>query len=83
MIVKKHLSWYLINNYISLEAAKNLSKQINDLIKTLGEHSLEICEAFGLPKHTIHAPIYTGYEKYYSVDRTDGEHHSVPNRPKF
>jgi hypothetical protein len=44
---------------------------------------MEICEGFGIPKHTVHAPMYTGYEKYYKSDVTGGEHYDVPLRPKF
>lgn len=83
LIVKKNLSWYLLNDLISQVAAKKLPQQINDLIKQVGKHSMEICEGFGIPEHTVHAPIYTGYEKYYQVDQTNGEHYDVQMRPKF
>ncbi len=55
----------------------NLQYQIDDLIRSLGIYSLKICEGFGIPEHVVHAPIYTGYQKYYSVDKTDGEHTDV------
>lgn len=81
--IKKNLSWYLLNESISKVAANKIGDQINNLIKEISKYSMEICEGFGIPKHTIFAPIYTGYEKYYSVDKTGGEHYDVPLRPKF
>ncbi len=81
--VKKNLSWYLLNESISKIAANKIGDQINTLIKDISKYSMEICEGFGIPRHSIFAPIYTGYEKYYSVDKTDGEHYDVPFRPKF
>jgi hypothetical protein len=81
--VKKNLSWFLLNDGISANAAKKLPEQVNHLIKAIAKHSMEICEGFGIPKHTVHAPIYTGYEKYYKSDITGGEHYDVPLRPKF
>ena len=72
-----------MNELISKEAAAKLEGQINNLIKSVAKYSIDICEGFGIPKHTIYAPIYTGYEEYYKVDYTGGEHHNVPLRPKF
>lgn len=83
MIVRKNSSWFLMNDLISKEASHKLEKQINNLIKAVSKYSMEICESFGIPKHSIYAPIYTGYEEYYKVDITDGEHHDIPLRPKF
>lgn len=44
---------------------------------------MEICRGFGIPDHVVFAPIYTGYENYYKVDQTGGEHYDVIMRPKF
>jgi acyl-CoA oxidase len=82
-IVRKNLSWYLINDNISNQAAVNLLKDINRLIAELGKISLDICEGFGLPKDLVIAPMYTGYQKYYNSDITEGEHYDVKLRPKF
>jgi hypothetical protein len=81
--VKKNLSWFLLNDAISHKAAQKLPEQINTVIKAVATHSMEICEGFGIPKHIVHAPIYTGYEKYYKSDVTNGEHYDVVLRPKF
>lgn len=83
LVVNKNLAWFLINNLISNNAAVNLSNQINSLIKTISIYSLDLCEGFGIPKHLIQAPIYTGYEDYYKVDYTNGEHYNIELRPKF
>ncbi len=82
-VVRKHLAWYLINNHISKDAAVKLDSQINEIIRSLGNHSLEICQGFGIPEYMVHAPIYTGYQDYYTVDKTGGEHYDVKMRPKF
>ena len=81
--VRKNLSWFLLHDAISTSAANKLSSQINSTIKEISKHSMEICEGFGIPKHIVHAPIYTGYQKYYNVDITNGEHYDIPLRPKF
>jgi hypothetical protein len=82
-VVKKHLAWYLINDHVGRDAALKFDSQTSELIKNLGNNSLEICEGFGIPNHVVHAPIYTGYQEYYKVDQTGGEHYNVKMRPKF
>jgi hypothetical protein len=82
-LVKKHLAWYLMNQVISESAARNLHEQINNLIKKIGKFSLDICESFGIPRHLLTAPIYTGIEEYYKTDVTNGEHWNIKGRPKF
>ena len=82
LYVKKRLDWYLLHDFISSEAGRNLPDKINEHIKLLGSQSLEICQAFNIPNHIVYAPIYTGYTKYYSVDKTDGEHWDLV-KPKF
>lgn len=72
-----------MNGLITKEAALKIDAQINGLIKSVGKYSMELCEGFGIPKHLVHAPIYTGYEEYYKVDHTQGEHHNIAMRPKF
>jgi hypothetical protein len=83
--VNSHIDWYIIHNMVKKTSAQQLTYQLKELIRNLGRHSLNICEGFGIPEHVIHAPIYTGYQKYYSVDQTNGEHYSVWGnmKPKF
>ena len=80
--VKQNLDWFLLTDSISKEAAGLLHEQINELIKSIGVHSLDICAGFGVPKNAIFAPIYTGYQDYYKSEVTNGEHYQY-NRPKF
>ncbi len=77
--VNSHMDWFVMHDVIGKEAGKALSLEIDGLIKEIGKYSLEICEGFGIPKHMIHAPIYNGYQNYYKVDKTDGEHYERPN----
>jgi hypothetical protein len=79
--IKNNLDWYLMNDFISNEAAQNLPNSLNEVIAEVGKYALQICEAFNIPKHMIYAPIYTGYREYYLVDKTDGEHWNL--KPKF
>jgi hypothetical protein len=81
LFVKKHLDWFILNNLVQINAGSKLSEQINNLIRDLGKESLNICEGFGIPHHSIYAPIYTGYKEYYQVDKTQGEHYNL--RSKF
>ena len=71
------MSWFLINDYISKEAKLDLDANINILIKEISKHSFELCQGYGVPEHVMWAPIYTGLESYYNVDKTDGEHHNL------
>lgn len=81
--VFKYLSYYLVQNAITKLAALALKNEIDDIIREIGKHSLEICEGFNIPHHLVKAPVYTGYKEYYSVDHTGGEHYNKINRPKF
>lgn len=79
---RKKIDWFLINGYVSNEAAVDLNENINKLIKEISVHSFELCQGYGIPEHCNWAPIYTGYQEYYKVDQTGGEHHNLP-RAKF
>jgi hypothetical protein len=68
---------------ISVKAAEKIPSEINNLIRELGPHSLELCKGFGIPEHMVKAPIYTGYQEYYKTDKTNGEHYANQKRPKF
>lgn len=83
IIVKKNLGWYLMNDLIAHNAAKKLPEQVNALIRSIGGHAMEICNGFGIPESLVKAPIFTGYEKYYQAETTNGEHYNIPLRPKF
>lgn len=78
--VLKNLGWYISNNLINAKAAKLMPQTINDAIKRLSPHSMKICDAFGIPKERLSAPMYTGYLKYYEKDYSQGEHNF---KPKF
>lgn len=80
--IKLHLDWFLINGYISHIIGSSLEKYFNDKIKLLSYYAEDICFGFNIPKDSLIAPIYTGYQEYYSVDKTNGEHYSR-QRPKF
>jgi hypothetical protein len=81
LFVKQHLDWFILNQLVHRDAAFKLADQINCTISEIGKHSYDVCEGFGIPKHTVYAPIYTGYKEYYKVDKTQGEHYNL--RPKF
>lgn len=70
-----------MHGFVSSTAALKLNTQINNLIKEVALHAEDICKGFNVPKGSLIAPIYTGYEKYYSVDKTNGEHYDL--KPKF
>ncbi len=82
LFVRKKIDWFLVNEYVSKEAASDLNVQVNSLIKEISKYSMEICQGFSIPEHVVYAPIYTGYQEYYKVPQTGGEHHDLP-RPKF
>lgn len=79
---KNHLAWYLLESLVSKEDSLKLDATINQLIKDVSIYAEDITSGFNIPKFSLIAPIYTGYEKYYSVDKTGGEHYDKL-RPKF
>lgn len=74
LLVEKQLSFFLINKLISIEAAKSLKGEINQKIRELGANLMDLVKGFGVPEHMVHAPIFTGYQKYYQSEISDGEH---------
>jgi len=82
LYARKKMDWFLINGYVNKEASLDLNQNINKLIKEISPHSFELCQGYGVPEHTLWAPIYTGYQEYYNVDQTGGEHHNL-QRAKF
>lgn len=79
--INNNLGSYLMHGYVSNIAATKLTTQINNTIKEIALHAEDICKGFNVPKGSLISPIYTGYEKYYSVDKTNGEHYYL--KPKF
>lgn len=80
--IKENLHWYILNDYLNKKACLNLDDIINELVKKVAKFAEEICSGFNIPRSSLNVPIYSGYQKYYSVDKTDGEHYSV-KFPKF
>lgn len=72
-IIKKYLSFYLINDIISKSAANSFKDEYNNLIKEVFKFSDEIVAGFGVPEELIIAPIANDYKKYYQIDSSDGE----------
>ena len=80
--LRSSLDWYVSNNYLNITCASQVEGLVNIIVKLVSIYAEDLCLGFNLPKETLIAPIYTGYEKYYSVDKTDGEHYYLP-KPKF
>lgn len=82
LFCRKKMDWFLVNGYVCKEATIDLNENINKIIKEISPHSFELCQGYGVPEHCLWAPIYTGYQEYYNVDKTGGEHHNLA-RAKF
>lgn len=76
LFINESLGWYTINGYISSKAGLLIDEQISKYVKDLALYVNEIINGFDIPENSITAPIYTDYVKYYSVDKTDGEHYN-------
>lgn len=79
--MKEHLAWYLVNKFVSDKAAQLIDAQYSLLIKEISNYTDEIIAGFNIPKGCLKAPIYDGYQNYYSVKKTGGEHYN--RKPKF
>ena len=49
--------WYLAQNYMSQQTAKELRRHMITLAGKLSEHATDIVEAFGIPESCLQAPI--------------------------
>lgn len=66
-LVRENLSWYLENDIISREAAKNLQTSYLKAVKDLLPHINDCVEAFGIPNIPhIHGPIARDFVKFNS-----------------
>lgn len=71
-LVKDNLAWYLENDLISKEAAKNLPNSWQKAVKDLMPHLNDCIEAFGVPDiPELNAPIARDYIKFNSQNDMD------------
>lgn len=80
--LKQNLDFYLLQGLITKQQAIWINESLNSIIKDVALYAEDIVTGFNIPKSCLSAPIYTGYQKYYSVDQTNGELYDKP-RPKF
>ena len=64
--VIENLAWYLMHNYISVEAAENLKTDYRKILEEVHKNSLKIVNSFGIPEHLLTAPIAQDYEDFNS-----------------
>jgi acyl-CoA oxidase len=60
----REIGFFVTRGLISVETAQGLEARLNDGIKELAPSALKIVESFGIPEHTVRAPIAQDYEKY-------------------
>lgn len=56
-LVLKDLSWYLLNDLVSVPAAKTLNQNQKVLIDKIHPNALNTVNSFGIPEHLITAPM--------------------------
>jgi acyl-CoA oxidase len=61
-LIEKHLSWYLINQRLSVQRAASVSAYIDRLIARLRPHLQDLVDAFGYAPEHLRAPIASGLE---------------------
>jgi len=66
-IMRRDLSFYMINGAINTAAARSLETSRTSLIKSLAEQALDILDCLNIPKHALYTPIAGNYERYNSV----------------
>ena len=70
--LNEHLSWYLANNLISRQAAKDLFSKQGAAVKSFAPHINDVLEAFGLIMNpAVHAPIARDYVKFNAQTDSD------------
>jgi len=71
-VIKRNLSWYLLEKIISLEKGGLVDEVVTKQCKVLGPLSLSLSGAFGLPDAVVSAPIASNWIKFNEKDR-EGE----------
>lgn len=71
--LNKYLSFYILENLISIDQAKTLKEEKNGLIKEVNVFSRELLDGFGVPREMVIAPIANDYKEYYNCNSTNGE----------
>lgn len=68
-LVRNNVSWYLINEVISAEAAAELDALFNAAVKDVVPHLNVLVEALGLPKiEALHSPIVRDHVAFNAQD---------------
>lgn len=67
-IIRRHLDWYIINDIISIDTAKQFDALFANLCKEIAPQSLALTDAFGLTDSMISAPIAMDWVKYNEYD---------------
>ncbi|WP_140393302.1 acyl-CoA dehydrogenase, partial [Leucobacter sp. 7(1)] len=69
-LIERHAAWYLVQGRISGQRATAVTAYIDRLIGRLGDHALDLVDAFGLSPEMLRAEIATGIE----AERQDEAH---------
>ena len=65
--VKMSADWYLLNDVITPDTARQVTARYNELCKDIGEQSMALIDSFGIPDAMLSAPIaqdWIGYNEY-------------------
>jgi len=55
--IERDRAWFLEHGFLSADAAKDLQKQVNTLLRELRPHALTLVGGFGVPDALLRAPI--------------------------
>lgn len=67
-VLKRNMTWYLTNELLTVEKAKEVEAISDELCKQVASQSLDLCEAFALTDNMISAPIALDWIKYNEYD---------------
>jgi len=75
-ILVRNTGWFILNDVISIETAKQISEVNSELCKAISPQALALSDAFGLTDDMISAPIALDWVQYNAYDN-QGELHTT------
>ncbi|WP_425955881.1 acyl-CoA dehydrogenase [Xylanimonas sp. McL0601] len=86
-VIERDLGWFLANGRLSASRARAVESELDDLLRRLRPHVLDLVDAWGMGDNHLRAKIATGEERvrqdearaYYASERASG---NAPQKEK-
>jgi len=72
-LLTKDLGWFLMTGSINAKAAQNLVSRHKELVKEFHIYALDLVNAYGVPEHSLTAPVAHDYVEFNELPWTGGK----------